>query len=289
MISVARDVPLKSGVKQAVKRTLAEGQRALARRLFAYSPARLTQAVREVGIEAGDLVMMHSGFRRASGFTGTPSDVIDAVLEAVGPAGNLLMMSIPYRGSSQRYAEGDPLFDLRRSPSVVGLISEVFRRRPEVMRSASPLHPVLACGPLAAWLTADHDKSPYSCGKGSPFERFLTLGGVFLFYDAPFSSLTFMHYVEDRFRDRLPVDPYDPAPAAIRVRDVAGRESSVRQYFFSGAARGRRAFGRVERALLAAGCLRTTRVGNSRVMAVRASDVVECSKRLIEAGPGVYT
>ena len=165
----------------------------------------------------------------------------------------------------------------------------MFRRRPDVMRSGNPLHPVVACGPLAAWLTADHDKSLYSCGKGSPFERFLTLDGMFLFYDAPFSSLTFMHYVEDRFRGQLPVDPYNSTPRTIRVREASGREGSVRVYLFSAAARDRRAFGRVEEALRAGGRLRTIRVGNTRLMTVRAYDVVECARDLIERGPGVYT
>jgi aminoglycoside 3-N-acetyltransferase len=278
-----------SGMKQALKRTLAESQRVLARTLFAYSRGDLIAAVRDAGIGAGDSVLVHSGFHRTSGFQGSPSDVIDSLLEALAPGGNLLMMSIPYRGSSQKYVERDPLFDVRRSPSAVGLISEVFRRRTDVSRSGSPLHPVLASGPLAAWLTADHDKSPFSCGKGSPFDRFLALDGIFLFFDAPFSSLTFMHYVEDRFRERLPVDPYDPVPAVVRVKDASGREARVRQYFFSASARERRAFGRVERALDADRLIRTMRVGNTRLMTVRARDVVECSRRLIEQGPGVYT
>ncbi len=280
---------MKSDLKQVVKRTLAGSQRVLAQTLFAYSRVELTAAVRDAGIGPGNTVLVHSGFDRTSGFQGTPSDVIDGLLEAIAPDGNLLMMSIPYRGSSQRYVERDPLFDVRRSPSAVGLISEVFRRRADVSRSASPLHPVLACGPLSAWLTTDHDKSPFSCGKGSPFERFLALDGIFLFFDAPFSSLTFMHYVEDRFRERLPVDPYDPVPAVVRVKDASGREARVRQYFFSASARERRAFERVEQALEKDGLIRTKRVGNTRLMIVRARDVVECSRRLIEHGPGVYT
>jgi aminoglycoside 3-N-acetyltransferase len=285
------EVPVPSSLrdlKQILKRTYAGAQRLLAQTLFAYSPHELRSALAGVGIRAGDTVMMHSGFRRASGFSGTPADVIDSVLQAIGPDGNLLMMSIPYRGSSQRYADSNPLFDVQRSPSAVGLISEVFRRRADVVRSLSPLHPVLACGPLAAWLTADHDKATYSCGRGTPFERFLNLDGVFLFYDAPYSSLTFMHYVEDLYRERLPVDPYDPAPATIRIKDASGRERDVRHYFFSAAARERRQFTRVEQALIERGQLQTARVGNTRVLSARARDVVECSRQLIEHGPGVY-
>ena len=239
-----------SGTVQAqAQGVVLNGQRLGAQALFAYSPDALESALRSVGIAEGDSVFVHSGFKRVSGFTGTAGDVIECFRRVIGPRGHLLMMSIPYRGSSQRYAESDPLFDVRRTPSAVGLISEVFRRRDDVYRSLNPLHPVLAHGPLAAWLTADHEKPVTSCGKGSPFDRFLSLNGKFVFLDAPFSSLTFMHYVEDCNRELLPVVFYDPRPAILRVRDASGRELTVRQLFFSEAARARRNFATVERIL----------------------------------------
>jgi aminoglycoside 3-N-acetyltransferase len=198
------------------------------------------------------------------------------------------MMSIPYRGSSQRYAESNPLFDVRRTPSAVGLISEVFRRRAGVIRSLNPLHPVLAYGPLASWLTADHEKSPYSCGQGSPFERFLKLDGKFLFFDAPYSAMTFMHYVEDRSMRHLPVELYERQPTVLRVRDHAGREIGVRQYFFSKDAREHRNFVTIERGLLAERQLHSTKIGNTKLLAVRATHVVECANALVAQGSGFY-
>jgi aminoglycoside 3-N-acetyltransferase len=276
-------------IKQRLKPVYLSGQRFVAQTLFTYSPEALEAAIRSLGIGAGDNLLVHSGFRRVSGFTGTPGDVIERLMRVVGHDGNLLMMSIPYRGASQRYAEGDPLFDVLRTPSAIGLISEVFRRRADVLRSLNPLHPILACGPLAAWLIADHEKSPYSCGKGSPFGRFLRHDGKFLFYDAPYSSLTFMHYIEDLFRERLPVALYDPEAVALRVRDASGRELRVRQFFFSREARARRNFTTIEQALLRDGRLQTARIGNTRLLSVSARSVVECASRLTEQGTGFYT
>ena len=274
---------------QWLKPVYFSGQRLIARTLFAYSPGALESAIRSLGIGAGDSILMHSAFRRVSGFRGTPGDVIECLLNVIGPGGHLLMMSIPYRGSSQRYAEGDPLFDALRTPSAVGLISEVFRRREGVLRSLNPLHPVLACGPLAAWLIADHEKCAYSCGKGSPFERFLNLDGMLLFFDAPYSSLTFMHYVEDRFRDQLPVELYDPQPVTLRIKEACGRERQVRQFVFSQAARARRHFAPIERALRREGMIQTLRIGNTRLLSVSARSVVDCAGLLIRQGAGFYT
>jgi aminoglycoside 3-N-acetyltransferase len=277
-----------ASVKQRLKPLYRRGQRLVARALFAYSPGALEAALRDVGIAAGDAVLVHSGFRPTSGFTAAPADVIEAMLRVVGPGGHLLMMSIPYRGSSQRYAESQPVFDVRRTPSAVGVISEVFRRRHDVVRSASPLHPIVAHGPLAAWLTADHDTCPYSCGPGTPFERFATLNGKFLFFDAPYSSLTFMHYVEHRYRDRIPVVLYEREPLRITVRNAAGLEQPVRQFVFSAEARARRNFAPVEQALRREGRLHARRIGNTRLLTMTAADVLACTERIVNEGPGLY-
>lgn len=275
-------------LKQRVKPLYRRGQRLVARTFFAYSSGQLEATLARLGIVSGDAVMAHSSFRPTSGFIGTPGDVIEAMLRAVGPEGHLLMMSIPYRGSSQGYAERRPLFDVTRTPSAVGLISELFRRRSGVVRSLSPLHPVLVHGPLAAWLAADHDLAVKSCGKGTPFERFLSLKGKILFFDAPYTSMTFVHYVEDACRDRLPMALYDPEPVAIRVRDDAGREREVRHVVFSAEARHRRNFKLIEAALRRDGAIRTARVGNSRLLCVAARDVLACGVRLVDEGTGFY-
>lgn len=276
-------------LKQRLKPYYLSGQRLVAHTLFAYSPDALQSTLRTLGIGPGDHLLVHSGFRRVNGFHGTPGDVIDCLLDAIGPDGNLLMLSIPYRGSSEHHAESDPLFDVLRTPSAVGLISEVFRRRDGVLRSLNPLHPVLAYGPLAPWLVADHEKCVRSCGKGSPFERFLGLDGKFLFFDAPYRSLTFMHYVEDLFRERLPVPLYGERPVTLRVKDASGREVKVPQYVFSLAARTRRNFGAIEDRLVRESLMRAARVGNTHLLCVGARSVVECTRRLVEEGEGFYT
>lgn len=279
---------LQQQIRQQLKPIYFGVKRLAARTLFSYGPADLAAALVEIGIVPGDALLVHSGFDRYSGFTGSPGNVIDTLLQAVGEQGHLLMMSMPYGGSSERYVASDPVFDVLRTPSAVGLISEAFRRRSGVVRSCNPLHPVLAQGSLATWLTADHEHAAYSCGKGTPFERFLSLNGKFLFFDASYGYLTFMHYVEDLFQDRLPVPLYDPAPVSLRFIDVDGEERTVRQYFFSQAARDRRHFDPIEQALRQQGAMRSGKIGGSRLLCVAAEDIVSAARELLDRGIGFY-
>ena len=278
----------KQRLKQRLKPAYFGGRRAVTQALFGYDANAFGAALGALGIATGDTLLVHSAFLRDSGYTGTAGEIVDALIARVGDDGNVVMMSMPYSGSSERYVATAPVFDVARSPTALGMIAETFRRRAGVLRSANPLHPITAHGPLADWLTADHDQSAYSCGRGSPFERFLSLDGKLLFYDASYSSMTFMHYVEDHFRARLPVALYDDEPVALTIRDRDGRERRLRQYFFSREARERRHFAPVEQALRDSGALREATVGRSALLCVGARDVVAAAGALLDAGTGFY-
>ena len=105
--------------------------------------------------------MLHSAFEPFHGFRGTIEELTNALLEAIGPEGNLLMVSLAYGSSSLEYLKNLKLFDVRKTPSMMGLVSEFFRRRPNVLRSLHPTHPMLALGPKAEWIVADHELSEY--------------------------------------------------------------------------------------------------------------------------------
>jgi aminoglycoside 3-N-acetyltransferase len=285
--------PTSTSFKQRTKKLLKPmylwGKQYAVGLLRSYSPEQLESALRELGLTNGDNVIIHSAFSRSNGFIGGPGDVIQCALNVIGANGHLLMVSMPYRGSSESYAAQNNTFDVEKTPSAMGVISETFRRQAGVLRSSNPLHPILAFGPKARWLLADHEKSPYSCGKGSPFERFMNIGGKVLFFDVPFSTLTFMHYVEHRFQESLPVKVYEEEYATLRVKEPTGKTFATRQYLFSKEARNRRNFTVVENDLLHRRLLAVKRLGNTRLMMVRTSDVFDCATEIIKKGPGIYT
>lgn len=249
----------------------------------------LGDALAGLGISNGDTLLIHSGFSRFNGFSGAPEDVIMVARSVIGDDGNLLMMSMPYGGSSQRYADSNQLFDVNKTPSALGIISETFRRRPTVLRSANPLHPILAEGPMAKWLVSDHELLSYSCGKRSPLARFEKLDGKVLFFDAAFRTFTFVHLIEDRSKDCLPVSLYEAEPARINMRLPDGKEIQSRQFLFSAEARERRNFATIENALRANGKLKQKKVGNTQLLFTTAQDVVTTADELLANNVGFYS
>lgn len=104
----------------------------------------------------------------------------------------------------------------------MGLISETFRRQPGVQRSLHPTHPVLAFGPRAQWIVADHETCLYPCGPGTPFEKLVELRAKILFYGVSEFHFTLHHYLEHLVKDELPFALYEAEPYAVNVIDAAG-------------------------------------------------------------------
>ena len=171
----------------------------LARTLWAYGPDKLIRQLRQIGVTEGSTLVVHSSWLPHNGFRGKPADLVKALKAAVGESGLLVMTSLPYQNmsSAQWLASGKPM-NVRRSPSMMGLVSEVFRRSEGVRRSLSATHPLLAWGRDAERFVEGHENTDRPFGAGSPFARILERDAIVLGFDAPFSTFTFHMYVEDQ-------------------------------------------------------------------------------------------
>jgi aminoglycoside 3-N-acetyltransferase len=187
-----------------------------------------------------------------------------------------MMVSMPYSGSTQDYLKGKPTFDVRKSPSYMGMVSESFRKRDGVLRSLNPAHPVLAFGPKAEWIVADHDKCIYSCGPGSPFEKLLQLDGKIVVYHVRFPTISYVHYAEHVVEKMLPFPLYDSETFEVPTIDAQGELRVVKTRPFSPeAVRRRRPHEAVDQ-LRKKGLIKSKRVGNSGVLVITARESLEC-------------
>jgi len=232
--------------------------------------------------------MLHSAFGSQYGFRGTVDDLTNVFLDAIGPEGNLLMVSLPYRSSSLQYLTNLKRFDVRKTPSMMGLVSEMFRRRPNVLRSLHPTHPILAHGPKAQWFLAGHESCLYPCGPGTPFEKLAAMDGKVVFFNVPLDTLTFFHYLEHLVSPDLPFALYTEHPFEVPVIDQMGEWRTVTTFVFSPEAIRRRRFHVLQDELSRRKLIRARRVGNSRVLAVRVGDVVECVEDMRRRGIYFY-
>jgi aminoglycoside 3-N-acetyltransferase len=254
---------------------------------FSYTLEKLENKLKEMGIVEGDTIFMHSSFNTLNGFKGGPQEIIDCILKVIGGSGNLLMVSMAYRGALYKYLRECQYFSVRDTVSHMGVITEIFRKKINVLRSLNPAHPILAYGPNAQWIVADHEKVLYSCGKGSPFEKILQLNAKALFFDTTFRSMTFIHYIEDLCREELSINLYHKDPIEVTVYDSNGNEIKVKTFGFSRNIENHRnfrqnLFKKLEKGLRKNTLIKTRRIGNTKLMLVELKQVVDCAQKIIK-------
>ncbi len=256
-----------------------------ARTLWAYGPEDLGKKLQDCRVEPGSALMVHSAWLQYNGFCGKPADVVKALKNAVGPAGLLVMASMPYHNmsSAEWLAKGKPM-DVRRSPSMMGLISEAFRRSEGVVRSLSATHPLLAWGDRAEEFIAGHQHTDRPFGPDSPFLRLLDREAVILGFDVPFSTFTFTHFVEDQLAESLPFPLYEAEPVRGTVVDQHGHASEQWVRVLSADAnRLRREYRLVEK-LEKDHVLHQGRIGHTSLIWINARDLLDGAQRLVAEG-----
>ena len=158
-------------LKAGVKRRLKMLRHQYARTFRSFTPADLRDALVQLGIAPGDVVFLHSSFDAFAGFTGKATDVIATLQSVLGAAGTLLMPTLPFTSTAVEYVRSHAAFDVVRTPSRMGLLSELFRRSSGVLRSVHPTHPVAAWGHDAAAMIAGHHLATTPCGTAARSPR----------------------------------------------------------------------------------------------------------------------
>ena len=157
-----------------------------------------------------EILMVHSSINHMKPmYDDNPLQFVQMLREFCGAERTLAMPAFyfgdPDIGGASATFEKKPRFDLRRTPSQMGLATEVFRRTKGVRQSRHPIYRVSALGPLAETLTKGHETAKTAFGRGSPFDVMTAHETVILGIGKPIEVLTHIHHVEDLMGDRFPV------------------------------------------------------------------------------------
>lgn len=281
-------IPLPSKAKRAIKNRLRWLRRPYVRWRYAFGPRELLACLRGLGVREGDVVLVHCAFDRFDGFSGSAAEVIAVLEEAVGTAGTLLMPTIPFPGTAIDYVRSGATFDVRRTPSSMGIVSELFRRMPGVVRSLHPTHAVAARGPMAHALIADHHQAATPCGRGSPYWRLLDHDGWILLLGTGIGAMTFFHGAEEWLEPRMPFSPFLRETFRLVSRSTDGRLVETETRLFDPVVGRRRKISRLIPVLKSRGAWKESRVGRLSVILLHPRDVLDALGAMAQEGRYCY-
>lgn len=267
------------------------------------TPSAVTDALLSVGVTPGSVVLAHADAIVAAQFppvadfhsnsqTNSNSHsnsnsnsndwrldlLIEAVEAVIGKRGTLVMPAFSYS-----FTKGE-VFDVRKTPSAAGMVSERFRIRPSVRRTADPIFSFAGKGPAMQELCAVPVNGCECFGANSAFSVLHRLNAHIIELGCSMTrGGTFVHYVETahgvdyRYRKQFSGTTISESGGTAEcsviynVRDLTRRSDADLR--------------RLQKRLSDEGKLRTADVGRSRIMAVTANDVFETAWKMLDEDP----
>jgi aminoglycoside 3-N-acetyltransferase len=155
-----------------------------------------------------NILMVHSSINGLLPmYKGNALELLKALVEYCGPDRTLVMPAFNF-GENGEGARGtlkrNPRFDLRRAPSQMGLLTELFRRSKGVFQSRHPVYRVAALGPHAEELIRGHEQAPSGMGKGTPFDYMARHNARIIGIGKTFQVMTQTHHVESLLGNAWP-------------------------------------------------------------------------------------
>lgn len=275
-------------LKNELKKLLKAWRVKVANTLFAFDTRQLQAKLAELGVVPGDTVLVHSSFDAFEGFQGKASDVVQVLQASIGPAGLLMMPTMGFTGSAIELARSKVVFDVRRTPSRMGMLSELFRRTPGVLRSAHPTHPIACWGAGATSAIEGHHLCGTPCGRGSPFDVLSQKQGKIVLLGTDISVLTFYHYLEELFEGELPTSPFTEEVFELQSKTADGQIVQTRTRLYEPSLSRRRNLHKLVPGLKARGAWREGRVGRLKIAVLQAAGVEAEMREMNQRGVYCY-
>ncbi|MBD3197229.1 MAG: aminoglycoside N(3)-acetyltransferase [Candidatus Lokiarchaeota archaeon] len=172
----------------------------------------LTQDLKSLGLKSNCVVLVHTSLSKLGWTVGGAITVIDALLELLTNKGTLVMPTFTSGNTEPSRWQNPPVppswwkiirdsmppFRSEITPTrSMGIISETFRKYPNVYRSSHPVSSFCAYGKYSKQIIEDHTLKS-NLGENSPLSRIYDLDGYVLLLGVSHSMNTSLHLAEYR-------------------------------------------------------------------------------------------
>lgn len=184
--------------------------------------------INDLGINTGDNLFIHSSLDKLN-LDFPFFNVLSIIKNLVGEQSTIAFPTYPLL-NSYKLLKSNQIFDIRKSPSFTGILSELARRQKNSVRSLHPTKSVTAIGPLANEWTNSHNASPYPYDYNSPYYKINLYNTKIIGIGIRSTYLSAVHSCDDTMRNIFPVNPYHKEIFDARCINYEGKEEIVKTY-----------------------------------------------------------
>ena len=157
-----------------------------------YSKENLMEALGKMNINKNGTLLVHSSYKSIGNVEGGAETVIEALIEYMKDG----LLVLPTHTWADVIGDGSKFY-VNSSPSCIGILPELFRKRENVHRSYHPTHSVAAIGHDAKEFIKDSHCFDTPCSRKSPYGKLLDRRAQILLLGVNHSSNTFIHGIEE--------------------------------------------------------------------------------------------
>lgn len=157
-----------------------------------HTKSSLMKELEMLGIDRRGTLLVHSSLKSMGAVEGGAETVLDALSEYMEEG----LLVLPTHTWSYIKAD-NPKFEVENSPSCVGILPELFRKRQGVIRSYHPTHSVAALGQEAAAFTQGAERLDTPCHRESVWGKLLDRKAAIMLVGVDLRRNTFIHGIEE--------------------------------------------------------------------------------------------
>ena len=251
-----------------------------------FSKARLGIDFDALGIDTAGTLLIHSSMKAIGPVEGGAEAVLDLWMEAMR-GGLLVLPTHTWRDIGVQEGQKQ-VFDPQTEPSCVGILTNLFMKRPGVLRSFHPTHSVAAYGGDAASFVAGEENTRTPLPRHGCWGRLYDRNAAILFVGATMRTNTIIHGAEEwaEVPNRL-----GDKPAALKIKLPNGLIADCPQYrhYTPPEVRDVSAqYGKLEVPFLALGIAREGRFGNARCIVYNAKPGIDLTLDFLKRDPDLF-
>jgi aminoglycoside 3-N-acetyltransferase len=157
-----------------------------------HTKENLIRDLEKLGVDKQGTLLVHSSMKSIGDVEGGADTVLDALSEYMKDG----LLVLPTHTWSYIKAE-NPKFYVEDSPSCIGILTELFRKRPGVVRSLHPTHSVAALGKDAEEFVEGNESFDTPCARDSSWGKLLDRKAKIMLIGVDLRRNTFIHGIEE--------------------------------------------------------------------------------------------
>ncbi|MDR0248539.1 MAG: AAC(3) family N-acetyltransferase [Oscillospiraceae bacterium] len=229
-----------------------------------------------LGVNPKGTLMVHLSYKAVGEVDGRGDAVLDALTEYMRQ-GLLVLPCHTWENVNPK----NPVMDVLYTPSCVGALTELFRKRQGVVRSLHPTHSLAAAGIDAAEFLRGEEHIRTPCGKHGVYHKLSERRAQILLIGVNLTRCTFIHGIEEWHGA---VGSISHKPSDYFVVGYNGLRLHTPQYRHC-ARLGSETFGKLEPEALRQSVMLIKRFGNAGARLIDAAALEEMTAAFIRSDP----